>query len=221
MGLLHVGELLTLPVLRGARVIAGHRGLDREVTNVNVMEVPDIEAYVHPGEVLLTTLYPLRDDLAGVADLVRRLHTAALSALVVRLGRYVDHIPAAAVEAADELGFPIIVVNTHIAFNDVISAVLAIVLADYGPEPGRAETIRERLTAVALTGGGLAEIARTLAGALDRHVTVVDAGGATLGTGRPPTEPAGAACPGSGHVLGVPDHGRRHRTRAPARRRRH
>jgi PucR family transcriptional regulator, purine catabolism regulatory protein len=194
MGLLHVGELLTLPVLRGARVIAGHRGLDREVTNVNVMEVPDIEAYVHPGEVLLTTLYPLRDDLAGVADLVRRLHTAALSALVVRLGRYVDHIPAAAVEAADELGFPIIVVNTHIAFNDVISAVLAIVLADYGPEPGRAETIRERLTAVALTGGGLAEIARTLAGALDRPVTVVDAGGATLGTGRPP-EPAGAPVP--------------------------
>ena len=153
------------------------------------MEVPDIEAYVHPGEVLLTTLYPLRDDLAGVADLVRRLHAAALSALVVRLGRYVDHIPAAAVDAADELGFPIIVVDTHIAFNDVISAVLAIVLADYGPEPGRAETIRERLTAVALTGGGLAEIARTLAGALDRHVAVVDAGGATLGTGRPRPSP--------------------------------
>jgi purine catabolism regulator len=195
MGVLRVEELLSLPVLRGARVLAGHRGLDHEVTNVNVMEVPDIEAYVHPGEVLLTTLYPLRDDLAKVAELVRRLHAATLSALVVRVGRYVDHIPAAALDAADELGFPIIVVDTHIAFNDVISAVLAIVLADYGPEPGRAETIRERLTAVALTGGGLAEIARTLAGALDRHVAVVDAGGVTLGTGRPPIEPAGAARP--------------------------
>ena len=204
MGVLHVGELLSLPVLRGARVLAGHRGLDREVTNVNVMEVPDIEAYVHPGEVLLTTLYPLRDDLGEVAELVRRLHAATLSALVVRIGRYVDHIPAAAVDAADELGFPIIVVDTHVAFNDVISAVLAIVLADYGPEPGRAETIRERLTAVALTGGGLAEIARTLAGALDRHVTVVDAGGATLGTGRPPTEPAGAAGPRGGSCWAFP-----------------
>ena len=168
------------------------------------MEVPDIEAYVHPGEVLLTTLYPLRDDLGEVADLVRRLHAATLSALVVRIGRYVDHIPAAAVDAADELGFPIIVVDTHVAFNDVISAVLAIVLADYGPVPGRAETIRERLTAVALTGGGLAEIARTLAGALDRHVTVVDAGGATLGTGRPPTEPAGIAVPAADSCWAFP-----------------
>ena len=168
------------------------------------MEVPDIEAYVHPGEVLLTTLYPLRDDLAGVADLVRRLHAATLSALVVRVGRYVDHIPATALEAADELGFPIIVVDTHIGFNDVISAVLAIVLADYGPEPGRAETIRERLTAVALTGGGLAEIARTLAGALDRHVAVVDAGGATLGTGRPPAGPAGAVLPVADHSWTFP-----------------
>jgi PucR family transcriptional regulator, purine catabolism regulatory protein len=195
MGVLHVGELLSLPVLRGARVVAGHRGLDREVTNINVMEVPDIEAYVHPGEVLLTTLYPLRDDLAGVTGLIRRLHDATLSALVVRLGRYVDHLPAAALDTADELGFPIVVVDTHIAFNDVIAAVLAIVLADYGPEPGRAETIRERLTAVALTGGGLAEIARTLAGALNRHVVVVDAGGATLGTGQPATEPRDPARP--------------------------
>src|SRR6185436_121180 len=99
MAVLHVGELLSLPVLRGARVLAGHRGLDREVAGVNVMEVPDIEAYVHPGEVLLTTLYPLRDDLGEVAYLVRRLHAATLSALVVRIGRYVDHIPAAAVDA--------------------------------------------------------------------------------------------------------------------------
>jgi purine catabolism regulator len=79
----------------------------------------------------------LRDDLGRVPDLARRLHGATLSALAVRLGRHVDHIPAAALVAADELGFPIIVIDTDIAFNDVISAVLAIVLADYGP--GRAD----------------------------------------------------------------------------------
>jgi hypothetical protein len=51
-----------------------------------------------------------------VADLVRRLHAATLSALVGRSAIRGPH-PRAALDAADELGFPIIVVDTNIAFN--------------------------------------------------------------------------------------------------------
>jgi purine catabolism regulator len=59
--------------LRRARVIGGERGLDNVVQSVNVMEVPDILEWVHPGELLVTTMYPLRDDAAAVEALVPRL----------------------------------------------------------------------------------------------------------------------------------------------------
>jgi purine catabolism regulator len=49
MGALAVREVLTLPALRGNFVVAGQDGLDRAVTGVNVMEVPDIESFVKPG----------------------------------------------------------------------------------------------------------------------------------------------------------------------------
>ncbi len=47
-----VREILTLPPLARTEILAGASGLDREVRGVNVMEVPDIETYVAPGEVL-------------------------------------------------------------------------------------------------------------------------------------------------------------------------
>ena len=56
-------EALTLAEpLRQARVVAGESGLDNVIRSVNVMEVPDIVNWVHPGELLVSTLYPLRDD---------------------------------------------------------------------------------------------------------------------------------------------------------------
>ena len=57
--------------LKKARIVAGERGLDRIIQAVNVMEVPDILEWVHPGELLVTTMYPLRDDAAASVRLGR------------------------------------------------------------------------------------------------------------------------------------------------------
>ena len=62
-----VREILRLPPLANARLVAGESGLDRRVLHVNVMEVPDILPWVEPDELLLTTAYPLRDDRVALA----------------------------------------------------------------------------------------------------------------------------------------------------------
>ncbi len=64
-------------------------------------------------------------------------------------------LPEQLIIEAERLRFPVLVLPDRTSFNEVISAVLAVVLAEYGAEPGGAEVIRERLTGVALTGGGL------------------------------------------------------------------
>lgn len=178
-------EIMALPVLRGTYVLGGEAGLGRPVTGVNVMEVPDIEDYVAPGEVLLTTAYPVRDHPERLVELLPVLVARGLAALAVKPLRYLERLPSRLAEEADRLSFPVLVVPDHTSFNEVIGAVLAVVLADDGAEPGGAEAIRERLTGVALAGGGLEEIARTLAGALDRPVTIVDNDGVPLGSATP------------------------------------
>jgi purine catabolism regulator len=183
MGVVTVREVLTLPALAGSYVMAGESGLDRPVSGVNVMEVPDIESFVKPAELLLTTAYPMRDRPESLGGLVRTLHRLDVAALAIKPGRYPERLPDDMLQVANDLGFPIVIVADSTSFNEVIGALLAVVLIEYGAEPSGAEAIRERLTGVALAGGGLAEIARTLAGALDRGVTVRDRDETVLGEG--------------------------------------
>jgi purine catabolism regulator len=183
MGGVTVREVLTLPALRGSYIAAGLGGLDRAVTGVNMMEVPDIESFVKPGELLLTTAYPLRDHSEGLSALVGTLDRIGLAALAVKTGRYIDQLPSDMLELADQLDFPVVILPDRVSFNEVIGAVLAVVLTEYGPEPDSAEAIRERLTGVTLAGGGLNEIARTLSGALDCQVSILDPEGMVLGSG--------------------------------------
>jgi purine catabolism regulator len=192
-----VREVMTLAPLRGSYVVAGAAGLDRVVRGVNVMEVPDIEDFVAVGELLLTTAYPVRDRPERLVELLPVLRDRGLAGLAIKPLRYLDHLPDGLADAADALAFPVLVVPDDTSFNDVIGAVLAVVLAEYGPDPARTEAIRERLTGIALSGGGLEEIARTLAGALDRTVRIVDDDAVVLGG---PPDPRSPSAVGDVHV---------------------
>src|SRR4029453_12386837 len=88
-----VRELLDLAVMSGVTVAAGAGGLDREVLGANVMEVPDILPWVKPHELLLTTGYPLRDDAQRLVGLTADLADVGLSALAIKLHRYLDDLP--------------------------------------------------------------------------------------------------------------------------------
>ncbi|HEY5248013.1 MAG TPA: PucR family transcriptional regulator ligand-binding domain-containing protein, partial [Dermatophilaceae bacterium] len=55
---LSLRAVLEMECLGGARILAGHAGLDRVVSRLNVMEVPDILPWVRPNQLLLTTGYP-------------------------------------------------------------------------------------------------------------------------------------------------------------------
>jgi purine catabolism regulator len=97
-------EALTLAEpLRKARVVAGERGLDNVVGSVNVMEVPDIIDWVHPGELLVSTFYPLRDDKAAVESLIPQLAEKGLAGLAVTPESYIDELPKSMVSDANRL----------------------------------------------------------------------------------------------------------------------
>ena len=176
-----VADVLTLPVFSDSTIHGGGRGLDRRVSGINVMEVPDIERFVHPGELLLTTAYPLRDRADGLPGLIRQLSQRELAGLIVKPHRYLEELTAAAAQVADELRFPVIRLSGDLSFNEAIESVLSVVLTDYGPDPGPTHAIRERLTAAVLVGGGLPQMATALAGALDRAVEIRGADERVLG----------------------------------------
>ncbi|GGK72041.1 CdaR family transcriptional regulator [Sphaerisporangium melleum] len=175
-----VGEVLGVSTLAGARLIGGESGLDRVVQRLNVMEVPDILAWVKPHELLLTTGYPLRNTPQSLGTLVTDLDERGLAALGVKLGRYVDELPGEMVEQADRLGFPLILLPNDVGFDDILNQVLTDILNRQAALLARTEEAHRALVQIVLAGGGLREVVAEVAGLLDVSVAVVDAAGAVL-----------------------------------------
>jgi purine catabolism regulator len=175
-----VAKVLEIDALRGSRVLAGHTGLDRTVQRLNVMEVPDILPWVKPGELMLTTGYPLRHDPDALAQLVCALDEIGLAALGVKLNRYLDEVPAPALAEADRCGLPVIRLPDHVAFDDILEQVLTDLLHRQAATLSRSDEVHRALLQIVLDGGGLPEVAAGLVGVLGGAVVLTTPDGRVL-----------------------------------------
>jgi PucR family transcriptional regulator, purine catabolism regulatory protein len=175
-----VWEALQLPAFAQTRVVAGHDGLARRVSRANIMEVPDIGAWVKPQELLLTTGYPLRDVPDGLVSLVSELDAAGVSALGVKLRRYLDVLPDAMLREADRLGFPVLLLDDDAAFDDLLNAVLTDVITRQRHDLQRTDTVHASLVSVVLDGGGLEELAQALDAQIEGDIAVTTTDGRVL-----------------------------------------
>jgi PucR family transcriptional regulator, purine catabolism regulatory protein len=160
---LTVREMLGEDAMRGARIIAGAGGLDRVVTCLNVMTVPNIVRWTKQDEFLLTTGYPLPRQPAEFCRLIEQLAANGLAGLGVKLDEYLAEVPQAAVELADQAAFPIIVIPAAQPLDDVLSQTFETIVNRQATALARRQQIHDAFLGVALTGGGLARLSDELA----------------------------------------------------------
>jgi PucR family transcriptional regulator, purine catabolism regulatory protein len=169
-----IGELLRLPTLESAQVLAGRSGLHRVVQRLNVMTVPDILPWVKEHEFLLATGYPLPCSPAELADLVAALHARGLAALGVKLGKYIETLPPEMLRRGDQLDFPIIDIPREVGFDDILSQALTDIVNRQSAVLERAEEIHRVFMQIVLHGGGLPEITDKLSQLIEGAVVVLD-----------------------------------------------
>ncbi|MGN7455333.1 PucR family transcriptional regulator [Paenibacillus pasadenensis] len=170
-----VKDVFDIPNLQGAALLGGAAGLEREVTRVNVMEVPDVIDWVRPGELLMTTGYPFKDQPEVLAELVAQLARKGVAALGIKTKRFVDEVPASAVEAAERHGMPLIELPPATTFSDVVREVMERVLVSESKDLTILQGRVQRLSQVLLHGDGLPAFLRHLE-AMVRHPAVLAEG---------------------------------------------
>jgi purine catabolism regulator len=131
-------------------------------------------------ELLVTTGYALRENPEQLGALVRELHRRGVAALGVKLGRYLDEMPRSAVEAGDELGFPVVALPATTSYDELLTAVLTAVLDHQAQRLTRSEDLHRALVQVVLGGGGLPEVASALAAIVDVEVLLTDSEGVVV-----------------------------------------
>ena len=157
-----LGQLLENDVLREAEILGGVSGILRRVTNVNVMEVPDIIDWVKPGEFLITTAYSIKDNIDILLELIPKLNEKGVAGLGIKVGRYVKELPQDIIDLADKLNFPIVQVPFNVSHTDVISIILNLVVEEQMGIHLKIEKFITEVMDIMMKGGTLKEIATKL-----------------------------------------------------------
>lgn len=169
-----VEEVMALDILKGSTVICGESGLDRPVTKVNVMEVPDIVQWLQPGEFLLTTAYSIRNNIHMLSDLIPKMNAIGVSGLGIKVKRYVDELPESVIKVADKLNFPIVQIPLEVSFGDVITAILTLVVNKQTDLLLQIDAFNNRLKDIMLNGGDLLDIAANIQALVNAPVGITE-----------------------------------------------
>lgn len=120
---LNVAAALTVPPLDRGSVIAGRRGLTREVLWADILHAP-AEAFIRPGDLVLTTGADIRQP--AVRDFLTFVVSSPAAGLVVSPPPEiaVGELYAALGPLADSHDFPLVHLPWEVAFSEVQRALL-------------------------------------------------------------------------------------------------
>lgn len=154
-----VGDVLKLPCMVGAEVVAGRKGLNKPVESVNVLE------YAWPTELLnrffrsitfdgndllISALASIAEDVDAQCENIRRFHAVGSVGLVLYyVGIIVQEIDQRLIDECDRLDFPLICMprgQAGLRYSEVISEVLFEVYREQQREQFFVSTLLDRIS---------------------------------------------------------------------------
>lgn len=167
--MLTVNDALHLEVFRGAKVVAGHHGLQRTVEWLHNVGVPDAANWLNGGELVLTTWINLPETRPEQEEYLRAVITRGIAGLCIAIGRYIPAIPEYLYPIANEADLPLIEVPYQARFVDIARAVNEMIAQR---EVRQALHIHQELTRLVLEGGDIKKLAMTLAMLVQQSVSI-------------------------------------------------
>jgi len=166
-------DVMRMREFADARLLAGEAGLDQPVEWVRLVETPDIQP--RPGDLLLTTGFPIKDDLPAQIRLIDRIAESRGAGLVIKPHPYLKKVAPEILTEADRLNVPLISVPATTHLVDIMAPLLERIINAEHSRLKRSIEIHRRFTELVLDGKGVSEICRTLAELLESAVVIEDA----------------------------------------------
>lgn len=156
-----VSDVMKLPSMLGAEVIAGHGGLNYPVESVNVLEYGWKTELMNRffrdntfdvNELLISALASIAVDVEAQCENIRRFHAVGSVGLVLYyVGIIVPKVDEKLLELCDELDFPLICMppgQTNLRYSEVIREVLFELYREQQREQFFVSTLLDRISSL-------------------------------------------------------------------------
>lgn len=118
-----VKELLTLEYFREFYVLAGAKGLGREIQGITVLEAPDCFHWTRGKEMILSSGYVISKDPDCILRAFNEGSLQRCSALMLKRGRYLDPVPEPMRALFDQYEIPLISIPFGAPWMEVMNQV--------------------------------------------------------------------------------------------------
>lgn len=140
-------DLLDKKIFDSYTIVNGQQDLQKEVESVSILETPDFEHYIIEKSLILTTFYPIKEELELAKKLLHTLADKHTAGLIVKIHRYIDEIPAEIIDVANQLHVPIVTLdydaNLSLLFNNILSEIQARDYTNYSFDENYSEVLQK------------------------------------------------------------------------------
>lgn len=175
-----LNNLFILEGIKESTVLAGHRGLNRNVQFVNISDTPDAIQFLDKNHLLLTTAYPFKDEPREMCELINQMHAKDCSGLVIKVDRFLHELPMEVKLLADDLAFPIIDLPPDYTLGDVSRHILNYLNDHEAEQLYYALHIQREFSDMMIKGYSLAGLVEQLSHFLSRSALLLNHRGETI-----------------------------------------
>ena len=181
-----VADCLKLPSLREATVLAGHKGLNKIVSSVTVLEYADFSALEDAqfwlgNEMIISALCSIKDDVEAQCKLIQLLHDMGEACIVLYyVGIYMPAVDQKLTALANELDFPLLMMPPNRyghRYSDAILEVMNAIFNDQRQEANIVTGILEQIAHVHPHKRNIGTVMRMLSDRLRCSLLLVDRNG--------------------------------------------
>lgn len=170
---INISDVLKMEEWKECRLVAGNKGVDREILYIDAMEVPDIIPWIKKNELMITTGYAMNRDEGILLDIIKAMAKAGSSGIALKT-KFFGEITQKIKDLANELQVPVIEVPRDMAFINLANPLMKKVVNAQNQKLEFNKAMNEKFLEIQIEGGGFQEICAVLGEMLGCVILVAD-----------------------------------------------
>lgn len=172
--MISVSDILNDPRFSHLKLINNEANLKRRVSTIESTETPDVYNYIPVNTFLLTTAMIYKDNQDALCELIKKLNNLPISALGIKLGRFIDKLEPKVIDTANELGFPLILIPKDMTTGEVFLDLLTYIWDNKNEELLYVFNIQKKFYNLTLKDASINMLVKSLSHTLEKPVALID-----------------------------------------------
>lgn len=123
-----VKELINNPFFKEWKVIAGKKGVNKQIQGIGILDSPDGLNYILGKELALSTGYVYKENPDLMRNNLKSKQVSKMSGIGIKFGRYIDIFPQDILDKFDEIEVPLIKIPKEHSWMYIMNQINVIVM---------------------------------------------------------------------------------------------